>query len=150
MWSRGALLFGVSLGLLAQSHDRLHATLLRLADPNVPRAAILDELVADLQSLAPRDRQPTLGTLREFADPFVRALAGRKLSPESLTAIETSLRDVLRVSGSTMSPASRLREQLNRTVQDAADTDLIVKRFVKLGEEMRGPDDTPVQRLRLK
>jgi hypothetical protein len=145
MHSRALVLLLAALGVLAQTRDHLHATLLRLADLSVPHGIMLDALVEDMRTLAPPDRQPTLGTLREFADPFVRALAGKKLPSESLRAIETSLRDVLRPSGSTMGPASRLREQLNHVVQDVSETDNIIKHFVKLGEEVRGPDDTPVQ-----
>ena len=142
---RALALILVPAALFAQTReDRLHATLLHLSEPNVSQPFLLAELVENMQAIATRDREPSLGALRNFADPLVRALAGRKLPVESLNAIEKCLRDVLRPSGSTMGPASRLREELNHVVQDAADTDRIVKRFVKVGEEVRGPDDTPV------
>jgi len=57
--------------------------------------------------------------------------------------LEQAIDEVLRSSGATFTSASRLRETLTALGVDASRLQIIVKRFIAIGEEVRGPDDLP-------
>ena len=141
---RYVLLLTIACSMLAADPRRLHATLLRLADLKAPRAELVEQLADEMLAIAPTDRAPALGTLRAFAGSLVDGLRGRMIYPFSLQTIEAAIGDILKPSGSTMTPASRMREALSRVTGDAAETDAIILRMVKVGEEVRGPDDLPI------
>jgi hypothetical protein len=58
--------------------------------------------------------------------------------------LRRSIADVLLSSGATFIPASRLRETLTAKGIDSSKTQEIVKRYIAIGEEVRGPDDLHV------
>jgi hypothetical protein len=59
--------------------------------------------------------------------------------------LERSIDDVLRRSGATFTSASHLRETLATLGVGALKTQVITKRVIAIGEEVRGPDDLSAQ-----
>ncbi|PYT31508.1 MAG: hypothetical protein DMG57_04930 [Acidobacteria bacterium] len=81
--------------------------------------------------------------MASFAEELTSALIGRDMTNSHLMMLEQAIDEVLRSSGATFTSASRLRETLTALGVDASRLQIIVKRFIAIGEEVRGPDDLP-------
>ena len=55
--------------------------------------------------------------------------------------LERSIDDVLRSTGATFASATHFRETLATLGVEASKLQVITKRFIAIGEEVRGPDD---------
>ncbi|MEO8130157.1 MAG: hypothetical protein ABJF23_11465 [Bryobacteraceae bacterium] len=60
--------------------------------------------------------------------------------------MQTSITDLMRAKTATFDSAARLRETLELIRIDPAKTQPIIRRFVAIGVEIRGPDDLPASR----
>jgi len=140
------LILFASLAIQAQDQAgrRLHETLLALQKADASRSTLSQQLADELLSLADKDRPPSQATVTNFSVELVNALIGKRLTPVQLTALESSLTDVLRAHGSTFRPTARFREALTPLGIDPARIQGLVTRFVAIGEDVRGPDDTPL------
>jgi len=160
------LLLGVSLAV-ATAQDKfaatkrlphtskLHTTLLALKEPPAfwkwdaemrrTRSPLSYQLVNEIMSLAESEWQPSRLTVASFADELANALLGKNMTDAEALMMEDSIDAVLRSTGATFKSASRLRESLAALGVDAARLQIIIKRFIALGEEVRGPDDLPVR-----
>ena len=76
-----------------------------------------------------------------FAEELTAALFGKELSAQSTASLRQSIRDVLRGSSATFPSAASLRQVLARAGVDSTKAQLITRRFMAIGEEIRGPDD---------
>ena len=124
---------------------KLRSTLLALKDSTASRTTLSHQLVDEIMSMADREQQPSRPTVTSFAEELTGALIGRDLTKPQLMMLEQSIDEVLRSSGATFMSASRLRETLAATGVDSSKLKIITKRFIAIGEEVRGPDDLPTQ-----
>src|SRR5262245_8083770 len=127
----------LAIGLSAQTTpDRLTATLQALKDPAASRTALSQRLAADLTTLAVADRQPSQVAITRFSDEFVRVLAGKDLGNAQIGILQRALTEMLRGSRANFNSATRLREILAAAGVDGRNTQVVVKRFLAIGEEV--------------
>ena len=111
--------------------------------------AVSQSLASTMMSLTTGEHRPA-----RQVDALVNAMrgvmAGREVSESQARALSQCIVNVLRGQGSNLTLAAQVRQEL--TVLRVGDqrTDLIVKRFIALGETVRGPDDLPVLKDSLK
>jgi hypothetical protein len=129
-------------GLAAQS---MESTLLALKDSSAPRKVLSNQLVDQMMALAKRDQSPSRESVQRFSEDLTGALLGRDVTKIRAAALQKAISDVLSGRGSTFRPASSLRETLTSFGIDAPTVQGIVRRFIDVGQEVRGPDDLPVQ-----
>ena len=150
------LCFLLLLGVSAAGQDKsavrrlpetpkLHSTLLALKDGGGDRLSLSHQLVDAIMSQAEREYQPLRTTVKNFADELTSALLGKDSTNAQVLMLERSIDDVLRRSGATFTSASHLRETLATLGVGALKTQVITKRFIAIGEEVRGPDDLSAQ-----
>lgn len=135
-----ALLLGICLE--AQS---VHTTLLALKDSNAPRKALAKQLVDEMMAQAKAHQTPSRASVQRFSEDLTTALLGRDITAVRASALQKAIADVMRGKGSTFLPASSLRETLTSCGIDDPTVQAIVQRFIDIGQEVRGPDDLPVQ-----
>jgi len=121
----------------------LSVTLKSLRVPAASRASIADELTEKILALADRDHEPARGVVSGFANDLVNALYRRVTTDKQLEDLELSIKEILRPTGSTSRSAGRVREVL-RTA-GAERPDVVTKSFISVAEDVRGPDDSPVE-----
>ena len=92
-------------------------------------------------SMADSEHKPARTTVERFTEELTSALIGRDLTATQVMMLERSIDEVLRSSGATFKSASRLRETSAALGVDASRLQIIIKRFIAIGEEVRGPDD---------
>jgi len=136
-----ALLLGTALS--AQS---VQSTLLALREANAPRKALSNQLVDQMMSQARRNQAPARTSVQRFTEELTNALLGKDITVVRANALQKSLVDLMRGKGSTFVPASMMRETLTGCGVDEPTINLIVKRFIEIGQEVRGPDDLPVMK----
>ena len=100
-------------------------------------------LASTMMSLTTGDHRPA-----RQVDALVNALrgvmAGREVSEAQAAVLSQCFVNVLRGQGSNLTLATQVRQELTALRVGDQRTDLIVKRFIALGEAVRGPDDIPV------
>ena len=107
--------------------------------------ALSDQLVGAIMAMAELGHPPSRPVIAAFADALTSGLAGKNLTTAHVAAVRRCIADVLLGSGATFIPASRLRETLTAIGVDSSKTQEIVKRYIAIGEEIRGPDDMPTR-----
>jgi hypothetical protein len=122
--------------------SKLNETLRAMARPGASSVSLSAQMVDEMMSLAPSDSQPSRGALAGFASEFTAALIGKNLTEGTVTTLQRCIADVLSGSGTNLKPAKLLRDTL--TAMGVARIPNIITRFIAVGEEVRGPDDTPV------
>jgi hypothetical protein len=139
-------------GLCAQSVDKLDSDLMLLANPTASRSAIAQQLADDILGLAERDAQPSRQTAFEFADELTKALADRLQNPKGLSQaivqpVIQAILDVLESSGVPSyrfhAAIDRLRDGLISLGATSAQAKSAAGRLLILGQEVRGPEDSP-------
>jgi hypothetical protein len=138
------LLLGI--GLSAQT---VQSTLLALKDSNAPRKALSKQLVDEMMVQAKAHQTPSRYAVQRFSDDLTTALIGRDITTIRAAALQKAIADLMRGKGSTFIPASSLRETLTSCGIDDRTVQAIVQRFIDIGQEVRGPDDLPVQEKRI-
>jgi|SRR5579862_3685078 len=134
-------------GVFAQQNPaaKLDPILGAMQDAKASRVAISQQLTDAILSLAPRDRLPSRPTVAAFADEMAGSLIGKNLGDGGVLVLRRAITDVLNPAGATIAKASSLRKELGSLGIDAEKAHAISSRYVKIGEEVRGPDDIPVQ-----
>jgi len=122
---------------------RLTSTLLALKNGT----NLSDRLADDILALADPRLPPSRSTVFSFADELARGLSGRPLSNSDAALLQRSISNVLHGVGATFHSAAYVRQVLSRSGVESSKAQVITKRFIAIGEEVRGPDDIPVQRL---
>jgi hypothetical protein len=128
-----------------QAAASLDSILVAARKPGASRAALSQQLADVILSLGQRDHQPSPGTVVAFTDELVGALLGKNLkwtAPRQW--LLGPILEILSTSGANFTKASRLGDALKRLGVDASKTHRIITLFIKIGEEVRGPDDLQV------
>jgi hypothetical protein len=138
-------LFGCVLLLSAAlTAESLESTLLALKDARVPRKVLSNQLVDEMMAMAKSDQSPSRASVQRFCEDLTTALQGKDMTAIRAAALHKAIVGVMSGKGSTFMPTSKLYETLagfrieDRTIQ------LIVDRFREIGQEVRGPDDSPL------
>lgn len=144
-------LFGIVLllgvGLTAQTKS-VQSILLALKDPGAPRKALSDQLVNKMMALAKRDVSRPM--VERFSEDFTGALLGRDITTVRASVLQKAIVDLMSGKGSNFEPATKLRDTLTSCGISDATVQLLVGRFIDIGQEIRGPDDLGVLPKRLK
>jgi hypothetical protein len=130
--------------------NKLDETLHALARPGAASVSLSAQLVDEMMALAPGDSQPSRCALAGFANEFTAALIGKDLTEATVTTLQRCIADVLSGSGTNSKPAKLLRDTLAAIGVATSRIPSIITRFIAVGEEVRGPDDTPVRPVRFK
>jgi hypothetical protein len=128
-----------------QAAARLDSILSAMKDPGASRTSLSQQLADVILALAQSDHPPTRSTVMSFTDELTGALIGKDLKwnapPRWLLG---SILEILSTSGANFTKASRLGDTLKSLGVDASKTHRITTLFIKIGEEVRGPDDLRV------
>ncbi len=108
------------------------------------RVSVTRQLVDAMMALADVNRPPSRLTVEDFAGEFVRAVIGKRLTSAQLSIFQRSIAEVMGGSTANFNSASRLRATLTALRVDSSETQMITKSVLAIGEEVRGPDDSPV------
>jgi hypothetical protein len=130
------LLSGVQLAAQTKS---VQSILLALKDSNAPRKALSDQLVELMMSQAKRDVSRPM--VERFSEDLTGALLGRDITNVRASVMQRAITDLLSGKGSNFEPASKLRDTLASCGIGSATVQMIVGRFIDIGQEIRGPDD---------
>jgi len=123
----------------------LETTLLALQDAGVDRASITNQLAEKLMALAQTDHQPSRPTVELFADKFVRAIRGKKMTRTQVIAFQSSFAQMLDGARPNFYSASHFHEALISLSIDSLVREELTAKFIAIGEEIRGPDDLSVR-----
>jgi len=123
---------------------KLRSTLQALKDRGASLTKLTRQLTDEIMSMAETGHEPSRSAVTSFAEDLTSALLGKDLTSPQVMMLEQSIDEVLRSSGATFMSASHLRETLASVGVDASRLQIITKRFIAVGEEVRGPDDSPV------
>ena len=97
-----------------------------------------------MMALGEGNRRPSRPTVEGFVDEFISALIGNNFTNTQLAMLQRSITEVLRGSTTNLDSASHLRESLASVHITYSRTQAITKRFLAIGKEVRGPDDSPL------
>ena len=142
----GAVCQDKSTAKRPEATPKLRSTLQALKSRGASRATLSRQLADAILLLAETGHQPSRSAVTSFADELTTALLGRELTNSQVTTLAQSMEEVLRRSGTTtFIPACQLRETLAALGVDASKVQIITRRFIAIGEEIRGPDDMPTR-----
>jgi hypothetical protein len=134
------LLTGALAAQPAAPSNNINDTLKTITRAGASSASLSAQLVEEMMSMAPQDRQPSRGALAGFANAFTAALMGKDLTSAQISALQRSITEILSGVGTNLKPAGTLRETLT-SIGVGVPIQSIITRFVAMGEEVRGPDD---------
>jgi hypothetical protein len=117
----GAVCQDKSTAKRPEATPKLRSTLQALKSRGASRATLSRQLADAILLLAESGHQPSRSAVTSFADELTTALLGRDLTN------------------------SQLRETLAALGVDASKVQIITRRFIAIGEEIRGPDDMPTR-----
>ena len=133
------LLSGVQLAAQTKSVQNI---LLALKDANAPRKALSDQLVTRMMAQVKREVNRSI--VERFSEDLTGALLGRDITNIRASVMQKAIFDLLSGKGSNFEPASKLRDTLTSCGIGASTVQVIVGRFIDIGQEIRGPDDLGV------
>jgi aspartokinase len=123
-----------------QATDRLKAALTRALETADEQAA--QNLTDAMMFIAQREHHPTRQQLADFANALTGAEVGKTISDSQESLVGRCIVGVLRgEKTSNFALAALLRDTLTLLRTDDTKTDLLVRRFIAIGEAVRGPDD---------
>jgi hypothetical protein len=103
------------------------------------------ELTDTILTLALKDRAPTRQEVSGFTESLANAKPPGPIASAQVSVVQRCILDVLRdESTSNFALAERLRRALTAIRVNDLKTDLIIRRFLAIGEAVRGPDDIKV------
>jgi hypothetical protein len=103
------------------------------------------ELTDTILAISLNDREPTRQEVTGFTEALANAKATGPIPSAQVSAILSCIVDVLRdESTSNFALAERLRHALTAIRVNDLKIDLIIRRFLSVGEAVRGPDDIKV------
>jgi len=144
--------FLVAAGLCAQSTAKLDSDLTALGNPGASRNAVAQQVTEDILALAEKDSVPSRQTVLDFADELTKALAGKTLTTEKTKAVTAPILEVLQSAGAASfrfhAAIDHLRDSLIALNATAAQAKITAGRLLILGQEVRGPEDIPVLKLK--
>jgi hypothetical protein len=143
------VVFGTSL--IAQPDkspdlDKLRPILMALKNAGASRPLLTNQLVEAMMALADKDRQPARSTVVSFAEQFTGLLLGKSLTNSQVEGLAGAIGEVMTGSTTSFRSSGHLRDVLTAVAIDNTKQQAITRRFIAIGEEVRGPDDSPAQR----
>ena len=140
------VLFGT--GLTAQPAkspdlDKLRPILMALKNAGAAHASLTNQLVEVMMALANKDRQPARSTVVSFADEFTGILFGRALTNGQLDGFAAAIGEVMTGSTTNFKSSGHFRDIMTAVGIDSMKKQTVTRRFIAIGEEVRGPDDSP-------
>jgi len=143
------ILFGASVLGQSGREDKsaacrkLQPILTALKSPKASWQSLTTQLLEVMMSLTSSDRQPSRSTVAGFSDEFTGALIGKDLR-DQIVVLQQSICEVLSGSTTNFKSASRFREALTALSIDSMEKQTLTARFMAIGVEVRGPDDSPL------
>jgi len=125
------------------SGDKLTSILVALRSAKTAPSVLSPQLRDEMMAIAAPDRKPSTNTLGNFASELTDALFAKSIRDSQLAIVRSSITDLLRGTTSNYDSATRLREALVGIKVDQSRVQRIITRFIRIGEEIRGPDDLP-------
>ena len=122
----------------------LPAALDSLKNPQVDRVAAGKRIVDAMLALADPQRRPSRRVVEEFAGALTGALAGNA----DAVVLQFPLTELMKGSHSNLTSSSQFRQFLEAMHVSDFTIRALVTRFLKIGEEVRGPDDLHISRLK--
>jgi hypothetical protein len=141
----GVSLFGQSPNGAAAKMDSIFAA---MTAPKAARAVLNEQLTDVILAAAQRDHSPSRGSVAAFAEALSGVLNGREFRPQS--ELSHSVLEILNPAGANFTKAGRLEVHLKTLGVDHARIQMVMDRYIKIGEQVRGPDDGPVLPLKLR
>jgi hypothetical protein len=145
---KGTLSFCLLAGMVfAQTTAKLDSDLAALANSQTPNSSAASRVAEDVLALAEKDAQPSRGATLDFAAALTRALAGKPASQPQLEKAASAIVDVLQSSGAPSyrfhGAIDRLRASLIDLGAKPSDASSAAGYLLVLGQEVRGPEDSP-------
>ena len=145
---KGKLSFCLLAGVVfAQTTAKLNSDLSALANSQTFTSTVANRVADDVLALAEKDAQPSRGTVLDFAAALTKALAGKPASQPQLEKATSAIVDVLQSSGTPSyhfhGAIDRLRASLIDLGAKPSDASSAAGYLLVLGQEVRGPDDSP-------
>jgi len=140
------VLFGTSLiGQSEKSPDlnKLRPILMALKSSSASRPSLTNQLVEAMIALANKDRQPARSTVVSFADEFTGMVFGKALTNNQLDGLAAAIGEVMTGSTTNFKSSGHFRDILTAVSVDSMKKQTVTRRFIAIGEEVRGPDDSP-------
>ena len=126
--------------------NEMDATLLAVKTSATPRASLSRQLADEVMSLAEANHRPSRATVVRFVNDLIGALtAANQVTPDQAVELGQRIRDGLRGSEPNAESARHLSDDLTALHVSASNTQVICKDFIAIGEQVRGPDDLPLQ-----
>src|SRR5579871_6762415 len=147
------VLFSLS-SLWSQSPDvltslkALQKPLAAMQDPKADRVAAARQLTDAMLPLADPNRKPSREIVDDFTKELAFALSGKTLSNEQLANLNASLWVVMKGSVPNLKSTSLLRDTLTNVGLANDEVHTLTALFLAIGEDVRGPDDLPVVRIK--
>lgn len=128
-----------------QAAAKLDSILSAMKKPGASRDSLSQQLANVMLSLAQRDHQPSRSTVMAFTDELTEALIGKDLKNAPPKWLLESTLEILSISGANYTKAIHLQNALNSIGVDRAKAQRVITRFIRIGEELKGPDDLGVK-----
>ncbi len=126
----------------AQTITKMRSTLLAMKSRSNRDGSLNQQLAERMLALASPERQPARPVIAAFAVELGNALRGTSLNDQQDTILQQCLVDVMRTgNGTNYRLARTLRDALTALGINEPNTDLVTRKFVAVGEALRGPDD---------
>ena len=110
----------------------------------------VEEFVHQMVSVAPLSTPHSVSAFTDFASRLRQGIKGKAVTGRQLEGLASCIMDTLRGAHSNFSSTYQMRQILRSVGFDAGQMRDIAAAFLAVGEEINGPDDTFVRRLRLK
>jgi hypothetical protein len=132
---------------LTQALARVHLALTAMMQPGVSADLASQQLADSMAALALPERKPTRPELTAFTDELAKAFNGKIFDHTQGATLVQCIADLLRAEDvSNYQIAERLRETLSAAGISDGSADLVIRRFLVIGEAVRGPDDEGVRK----
>jgi hypothetical protein len=127
---------------VAQTITKMRSILMAMKSRSNRDDSLNQQLADSILALASPERKPARTPISAFTVELANALRGTSFKDDQDTALQQCIVDVVRAGNVTnFRLAQRLRESLAALGANESNTDLVIRRFVAVGEAVRGPDD---------
>jgi hypothetical protein len=126
----------------AQTITKMHSTLMAMKSRSNRDDSLNQQLADSMLALASSEQQPARPVIAAFALELANALRGTSFNDRQDTILQQCIVDVMRAeNGTNYRLARTLRDALTTLGANEPNIDLVTRKFVAVGEAVRGPDD---------
>ena len=126
----------------------LKTALYVLTSSDADRTAVTKQLADAIMPSARSNRQPARYSVEAFATELARSMIGKGLTIVQAGSLENAITEMMRGSVPNYTSTGHLRDALSAIHIDSADTRAITTRFLAIGEDVRGPDDLQLMKIK--